>query len=354
MKLSFVCFTKSGAGLLKLYMENLTLFGDQCQGFCPERLKKDCPAAKSLAAFSVSVSEWARERFLSDDGIVFIGAAAIAVRAVAPFLRGKEKDPAVVVSDDMGYFVISLLSGHLGGANELAKRLAAVSGGQAVITTATDIHGRFAVDLFAKELGLFITDLKKAKAVSSAALRGESIGFFSDFPVEGTLPSAFAMDQHREENIWITIREDKKERKFTGALTLIPPLLVLGLGCRRGTSEASIQKAVQQVLDREKLSLKAVAACATIDLKKDEKGLLEFSAEKGLKLYTYPAEILKQVQGSLSASSFVKQVTGVDNVCERAALSCVMELGGGSLLVEKEALQGVTVAVAVLDWKVKF
>lgn len=353
MKLSFICFTESGVDLLCLLMEKLSLLGNQCEGYCTERLKENCAEAEKLIPFMGAVTEWAGERFGLTDGFVFIGAAGIAVRAVAPFMKSKASDPAVVVLDDMGRFSIPLLSGHLGGANELAERIAGICGGQAVITTATDIHGKFAVDVFAKKQGLIISDLKKARAISSAVLRGESIGFFSDFPVEGELSEELALGQVWGENLWITIYEGKRKGIFSRALRLAPAILILGIGCRRGIQRAAVENAVSQVLEKQKLSERAVKACATIDIKKNEPGLLEFAEQKSIKMFTYSAEALREETKSVSASAFVEQVTGVDNVCERAALACARELGGGRLLVKKEAIDGVTVAVAVLDWKVK-
>ena len=126
--------------------------------------------------------------FQSMDALLFIGACGIAVRSIAPYLQGKDKDPAVVVLDERGIFAISLLSGHLGGANELTAVLANLTGAIPVITTATDINGRFAVDVFAKKQNLWISDLKAAKAVSAAVLDEEPVGFFSEFPVTGEIP----------------------------------------------------------------------------------------------------------------------------------------------------------------------
>lgn len=353
MKLLFLCFTESGADLICLLMEKLGLLGNQCEGYCPEKLLANCGEGEKLKPFTGSITEWVGERFGLTDGFVFVGATGIAVRAVAPFVKSKASDPAVVVLDDMGRFAIPLLSGHLGGANELAERIAGICGGQAVITTATDIHGKFAVDMFAKKQGLMISDLKKARAVSSAVLRGESIGFFSDFPVEGDLPKELALGQVWGENLWITMYEGKRKGIFSRALRLVPVLLILGIGCRKGIQRAAVEKAVTQVLEKQKLSERAVLACATIDLKKEEPGLLEFAENRTIKFFTYSAEALRREKGSVSPSAFVEEVTGVDNVCERAALACAGELGGGRLLVKKEAIDGVTIAVAVLDWKVK-
>ncbi|WP_333653125.1 cobalt-precorrin 5A hydrolase [Lacrimispora sp.] len=350
-RLSFICFTESGAELCVKLMEGFSEKGSQCQGYCPGKLVGSGPYGEKLVPLSVSLSEWAKAQFLIVDGIIFIGAAGIAVRAIAPFLKTKAEDPAVVVLDDMGRFSISLLSGHLGGANELAEEAAEISGGQAVITTATDNHGGFAVDLFAKKQKLVICEINRIKEVSSAVLRGEEVGFFSDFPIEGKLPVPLIHNGERDVNLWITIKDKPENEMLKDSFKLVPKLLVLGIGCRKGVDSETIEKAVNQVLQMWNLSKESLTACASIDLKKEEPGLCEFTSSRGVGFYTYPSEILGKVEGEFSASSFVKQVTGVDNVCERAALACVKELGGGKLLVRKQAANGVTVAVAVLDWK---
>ncbi len=353
MRLSIICFTEAGARLCAKLVKEISKGGQSCEGYGAEALLKSCPDGDILLPVTTSLSEWTREQFSEKEGIVFIGAAGIAVRAIAPFLKSKAEDPAVVVMDDMGRFSISLLSGHLGGANELAERLAELTGGQPVITTATDIHGKFAVDLFAREQGLVITELKKIKEISSAILKGESVGFHCDFPVSGKLPGGLVKGKAFRQNLWITIKEELSEEMLKESLKLVPRILVLGIGCRKGVPVETVERVIDRVFKEWNLSLKGLAACASIDIKKEEKGICQFAAEKGVPFYTYPAEVLAKTEGEFSSSSFVKQVTGVDNVCERAALACVKELGGGNLLVKKQALEGVTAAVAVRDWKVE-
>jgi cobalt-precorrin 5A hydrolase len=344
MNISLICFTQAGAGLCVRLMEGLSKSGDVCEGFGPE--------ASGLLPMNAPLKEWTRKQFDRKEGIVFIGATGIAVRAIAPYLKGKDRDPAVVVLDDLGRFSISLLSGHLGGANELATRAASLLGGQAVITTATDNHGRFAVDLFAKEQGLFITRLEKIKEISASLLKGDDVGFFSDFPVEGNLPEGLLKDVSANPSIYISINEHPgKERN--DSLMLIPKIVVLGIGCRKGVSFETIKSAVDQVLLDWNINKESIAVCASIDIKKEEPGICEFAAHYGVPFVTYPAEVLSKAKGEYSSSPFVKQITGVDNVCERAAIVCAEEMGGGRLLIKKQPRQGVTVAAAIRDWKVK-
>ena len=127
-------------------------------------------------------------RFPVSDALVFVGSCGIAVRAIAPFLKGKTRDPAVIVSDETGKWVISLLSGHIGGANSLALRLARAIGAQPVITTATDVNKRFSVDAWAAQAGLSIGSMDLAKRFSAAILERD-LPLCSDFPVEGPPPA---------------------------------------------------------------------------------------------------------------------------------------------------------------------
>lgn len=354
MKLSAICFTEAGVRLCARLVKELSYSGQSCEGYGPESFLRSVPEGDRLIPLKTSLSEWTKEQFFQKDGLIFIGAAGIAVRAIAPFLRSKAEDPAVVVMDDMGRFSISLLSGHLGGANELAERLARMVGGQAVITTATDIHGKFAVDLFAKDLGLVITEIKKVKEISSSILQGEGVGFHCDFPVIGKLPRGLIKGGTCRTNLWITLKAESWEKALKESLRLVPRLLVLGIGCRKGVSVETIERVLSRFFKEWNLSTEGLAACASIDIKKEEMGICQFAAARKIPFYTFSAGALEKIEGEFSSSVFVKKVTGVDNVCERSALACVKELGGGKLLIKKQASEGVTAAVAVLDWKVTY
>ena len=136
---------------------------------------------------------------------------------------------------------------------------------------------------------------------------------------------------------------------FENTLRLIPKVLHLGIGCRRGTEKEAIERAVTQVFKENGLDFRAVQSAASIDLKKDEEGLLSFCEEQTIPIRFYSAAELEAVPGEFTPSPFVQQVTGVDNVCERAAL-----VGADTILVKKTACHGVTVAVARKKWEVHF
>ena len=263
-----------------------------------------------------------------------MGAAGIAVRAIAPHVKDKFTDPAVVSVDEAGRFAVPLLSGHVGGANGLALRVAALTGGQAAVSTATDVNGLFAVDVWARDNGLAITDRTLAKEASAALLDGTPVGFVSDF---GHPCPEGLTDGPAELGVWVTDRTEAGP--FSRTLRLAPKSLILGIGCRRGTEQAAIEALASAALAG--YEPRAVAAVTTIDLKKDEPGLLAFCAAHHLPLRTFPAEVLAAAEGDFTPSEFVKGVTGVDNVCERAAVCA-----GGRIIVPKLAKNGVTVAVA--------
>lgn len=299
------------------------------------------------------LSWWTEEAFANAGVIVFVGASGIAVRSIVPFLKSKAEDPAVIVVDDAGCFAISLVSGHIGGANRMARTIAEIVGAVPVITTATDVNSCFAVDEWAREQELAICTLEEAKVVSAALLAGKTVGFCSDFPVSGTLPEGLADAAEGEIGIAVTL--DEEAAPFATTLRLIPRLVTLGIGCRKGKSAEEIARAVDLALAGQGISRQAAAGVYSIDVKAEEPGLLAFCRERRLPFGTFSAEELNRVQGDFAASAFVSGAVGVDNVCERSAV-----LGSGSgnesrLVIRKQAHQGVTVAAAIRgDYRVTF
>lgn len=352
MKLAGIAFTERGARLLERLLSRFQEEGEETEG----TVSPSCAeAAGGLSIRRETLKEWTKRQFQQADGLIFVGAAGIAVRACAPFVQDKTKDPAVIVIDETGRYAVSLLSGHLGGANELALRAASIIGAEPVITTATDRNGLLAPDVFAKENGLEIEDMGLAREAAAALLRGEHLGFFSDFPVEGTIPAQLAFGKACRLNLWITRAgnmekapdesEEKKTERPSQYLRLLARDAVLGIGCRRGTRRETIEAAAESVLASQGLAMRDVKQIATIDLKQDETGLLEFASAHGTKICFYSPEELLKVPGDFSDSAFVKKTTGVGNVCERAAVLAAGE--NASLIVKKQTGHGVTAALAV-------
>ncbi len=318
-----------------------------------------------IVRFENGLRDWCRELFASGAaGIIFVGACGIAVRAVAPFLKSKTTDPAVLVADEGGSHVISLLSGHIGGANRLTRQAAAILQAEPVITTGTDVQGRFAVDVFATDNDLVIENMESAKAISAAVLRNEKIGFYCERSIHGRVPPDLTQIKTAAANVpdalagLVCVSEAAPEKLFPGeslpavVLHLIPRCLILGIGCKRGKTSEEIEICVAHALGELSLPADAVSGVASADLKRDEPGLLKFCEAHFLPFRTFSAKELMTVPGVFSSSSFVQEVTGADNICERAAL-CMAD-GDGRLILGKQVENGVTVAVAARDWSVSF
>ena len=347
------------------------------------------------------------------DAIVFVTASGIAVRSVAEHLAHKSEDPAIVCMDECGKHVISLVSGHAGGANALTQMLADVMWATPVITTATDVEGRFSIDEYAREHNLVVTDWAKAKAISAEVLAAgaepvwvdEAAGSQEEEKNEceiGKEQKSTGIDVGKIENDGCKNEVDGCgngvggcENRIDGCgnrvdgcgnrinvkrlqigshqviitpqdgsvdvqtLQLIPRCIVAGVGCKKGTPVDKIEHAVQDAFAKAGLRMEALCAVVSIDLKKEEAGLLEFCETRNVPFETYAAEELRAVPGTYSASEFVSGVTGVDNVCERSAVKYASEHGmnqgeqllgrqakHGELLLRKQAYGGVTVALA--------
>ena len=256
-----------------------------------------------------------REKIVQYSKLVFICACGIAVRTIAPFVKNKKEDFAVVVCDEDGKFAISLLSGHLGGANELAENVAEILGGQAVITTATDVNSIIAIDNYAKENSLEIDSMKMAKEVSAQLLNGEKVAFKSDFNNE--IPKDFVQTVYKKS-------------------------LVVGIGCKKDTPVENVESFLRTVFEENSLSEKAILKIGTIDIKKNEKAIVELSKKYNVKLEIFDKKTLNSQKGEFSHSDFVFRTVGTDCVCERAVVA-----GGGKLIVKKQSCNGVTIAVGV-------
>ena len=290
-----------------------------------------------------------RTAFQTRQCLIFIGAAGIAVRAIAPYIKSKVTDPAVIVIDEKGQFVIPLLSGHIGGANAIAKELAAFLGAEPVLTTATDVNHLFAVDAFAAQQGLCITSMADAKAFAATILETKQAGLYSDFPVEGTLPPSLRKASTGVVGVAVALRDDC--RPFQQTVTLQPRIFHIGIGCRAGIHADAVEDAVTVALDMAAVLPSAIRAVHSIDIKAHEAGIIAYCTRHGLPYTTYNVETLNALPGYFTASSFVRRTVGVDNVCERAAVAGSQ---GGTILLRKQAVHGVTVAIAYEPYTVSF
>lgn len=304
-----------------------------------------------------SLSTLVKDIFGQYDSLIFIMAAGIVVRVIAPFVNDKRFDPAVVVMDDHGQHVISLLSGHIGGANELTLIISRALGATAVITTATDVANKPAADMLAAKLGLAIEPFGSLKTINAAIANNEIVEFFADFSSPDYEQYKVVVKQLGIELKDITALNSNIDFSSAVLITNQPynldkphiylkkPNLAVGIGCRRGTSQAVIWRAVEDACSRIGRSLQSITMLGSTVLKSNEKGLLEFAANIAVPIKFFNnQELTSCIEiNNLAVSRFVEKEIGVGNVCEAAALLVGQT---NNLLLTKTKYQGVTVAIA--------
>ena len=342
MNIRLLAYSAVGCATAERIAAALRAQGDACRVFAPADY---CGA--EAEPLTVRCAEWAKAGFMEADALVFCCAAGIAVRGIAPWVRSKKEDPAVVIVDETGRFSIPILSGHIGGANELALRIAAAIGATPVVTTATDLHALFAVDVFATKNHLRIESLQLAKEVSAALLKGEAVGFQSDLPVGGDLPKELTAG---EAPIGVCVTADPEKAPWDKTLRLVPMRYAVGMGCRKDKPAEDIERFFLRQLEACGVRPAEVRCLASIDVKKDEKGLLALSKKYAIPFETWSAEALLAVPGAFSGSSFVQSTVGVDCVCERAALCA----GARRLIRKKTSEEGMTFALAAYEEEIRF
>lgn len=306
------------------------------------RLKGLYPDAQVLKLISeIKAETWGKYRTL-----IFIMAAGIVVRKIAPLLKDKKTDPAVIVLDEKGSYAVSLLSGHLGGANEAAKDIADFLKGKAVITTASDVNNMPSIDLWARDKGLVIDEWELLPSLATKLLDNGTLSAYSDIDI--VLPEVFLRTAEAAEadiliTNHITINDNKKNVK--GQLYMRPKNIVIGFGCNSGTTEEEITGAITDLLKKHNLAFSAIQSIATLDKKSSEPGLMAFAKKHNLNIKSFTPEELNSVSG-VTKSEVVFKATGANAVAEPAALlaSCA-----GSLLVQKQKIGNVTVAIAIMD-----
>ena len=302
------------------------------------------------------------------DSLVCIMATGIVVRILAPLIVHKTSDPAVVVLDQKGEYAISLLSGHLGGANDLAREMAAISGGEAVITTATDVAGELSFDTFAKKYDMAIENIGQLKHISGALLSGKKVNVFTDKNAAELYPE-LAAEQKRgmiailplseffktytiESNIPAVVID---ERLFVSnstvpqaapVLYLRPRTICAGIGCKRNMEQKPIEEALLQTLKEEGLHPLSLKCIATIPLKSDEPGIIGTAANLNVPLQIIPTEEIENLdisQLDIQTSEFVASQTGVLSVSTACSY---LASGKGTILRDKAKYKGITIALS--------
>jgi len=357
MVTAVLALTREGLVTAKKVRDALAIQGDYpVHLYLPEKMVNLVEHnQEGVFLYKVPLKEQIPHLFSTYRALICVMALGIVVRLVGPLARDKGEDPAIVVLDEKGRFVISVLSGHLGGANELTIKLAEALSAQPVITTATDVQGKLAVDVLAQRWDMAIEPQDNIKVINSAVLDGQQVTVFYEESLPENLPDPYvsiSMNQgvfwnQSQKGVYITNKVLNIESKES--IFLRPKNLVVGVGCRRGCPVSRVQGAITKIFQEKGLSLKSIKALATVDIKRDEAAITETARDWGIPVMYFSAEAINDfwIQALeagilLSYSEYVQQQIGVGGVCEPTAL---MSWPGARLIVPKTSYQGVTVAV---------
>lgn len=301
------------------------------------------------------MSEIMPEVFSRYDAIIFFCATGIVVRMIAPYIIKKDVDPAVIVIDEQGHHVISLLSGHLGGANALTQNIASLLGAVPVITTATDVRGIKAPDDIARELGFSVSPLENVKTINTALLSGQSVNYYIDknLPhsthfltmlkereINATILNTNELDDCPKPLVLLTAKPINKK----GVLCFLRHRLIAGIGCRRGTTQQQIEACLKKACSFINYDIDEVVLITSTTVKADEEGILLTARKYAIPVKFWDNTALQEsiTRYGLHESAFVKEQIGVGNVCEAAALTG----GKRKLILNKTKFEKVTVALA--------
>lgn len=290
-----------------------------------------------------------KEAMNNSEGIIFISSTGIAVRAIAPFLEGKDKDPGIVVVDLSCKYAINILSGHLGGGNELTYKVSEILNSMPIITTASDNLGLIAPDILAKENNLIIEDLKKAKYMAALLIDKKIIGIKDDYNIIKISNGYEKIQYLRKDCIWITHRlkssnnEDIEKNDYSRILRLIKNDIVLGIGCRKGTTYEKLYDFVNANLIKYNLDIRAVSGIVSVDIKANEEGIIKLAGKINCPFKTFSKDEIKTVQDKYDKSEFVFKTLGITGVCEPS-----VDLAGAEVIISKIKHEGMTLAIGVL------
>ena len=289
--------------------------------------------------------------FYEYDAIIAVMASGILIRSIAPLVESKVTDPAVINIDDNGKFVISALSGHLGGANELAGKVAGLIDATPVITTSTDVNKKLGIDVLAQDLYLSIDNTKEILHFDKAILEGREISLTVNPDMNFDYLFDYLNNVTLEINVSIEyspkVNTDEIHVSFDGhELKLKERKIIVGIGCRRGKECRFIYDGLKKSLNDLKISHSRVNLLASAEIKKDEKGILELSEKLNIPVEFVEIDKLKLFESSdVSKSEFVYSKFGIYGVCEPSAL--IMAGFDSELIYKKTSYEGVTIAVAI-------
>lgn len=271
------------------------------------------------------------------DAFIAIMATGIIIRAIAPLLQDKASDPAVIGLDESGTHLISLLSGHLGGANALAEVVAEITGGKAVITTASDTLNLVPLDLWAAAQNLQAADRGILTEASSVLVNDGRLKIFSDVEIEALPPGLVQVEKSEESDLIISHKLISAKK-----LVLHPANLVVGIGCNRNTPVEEFEEAMEELFSTLSLSPLSIRNIASIDAKKDEEGLLLFGEKNGWPIEFFSSDKINRVK-DIDVSSAALKAVGAKGVAEPTAL---LSAQTSTLLSRKHKWQNITMAVA--------
>lgn len=350
--LALFCLTPGGVRLAQRLRPLLPQLSTISECFTSEKLLQP-----GFTVFSGSFAETMAQAFKRFDALVVIGATGIVVRVIAPLLQDKLTDPAVVVLDERGEHAISLLSGHIGGANRLTQQIAELINADPVITTSTDVNGVAALDLLAQKLDAEIADFRHAvKSVNQMLVSGDRVGLWLDprvnvqlteYDQRGFIPVA---DLHSLPDLSVLVCISYHSDLPPTAIPvyqLVPKRVVLGVGCRRDTPFATLHPLLLQKFAELHIDPLALRAIGSITLKQDEAALQQLAHCYRVPFYVFTPEALRVHEHRFPCSNFVRQTVGVGCVSQPAACLLLEEYGGGKIIGETLREQGVTLTLAL-------
>lgn len=326
MKYAVVTFTQQGDKIAEILATNLDI---------------DLFSKKKQSDFNfMEVSKKVMESY---KGIIFISSTGIAVRAIAPYIKSKNLDPAVLVIDNSCNYVISLLSGHLGGANKLTLEVSRLLSAQPIITTATDNLGISAPDMIAKDNELIIEDLQKAKEIAALLVEGKKVGFFDEKEIVQT-PTGYSSSLEGISGLLYVGSSENINNHLVyhiePTLKLIRRNIVLGIGCRKDFPTEKMKLTVLKMLKEYNIYNKSILYIATVDVKKDEIAIKDLVEYFNCHLKIFTTEDIRQIQHKFNGSDFVEKTIGVRAVCEPCT-----ELSGARIIISKIKLDGMTLCI---------
>lgn len=324
--ISIISFTSSGFKIGKKIENNFA----NCKHYFHKEL-------------DIKISSLMKDIYEESQAIIFISATGIAVRMISPYIKNKKVDPAVVVIDDQGKFIIPLLSGHLGGSNELSKKISEIfPKSTLVMTTASDSRGFTSPDLFAKDMGFCFYNEEKLTEFTSAMVEGEEIYLYSEVEINwdySNFTRIYSLENIKDSQKLIYISSKKISGKYN-YLQIIPKNLHLGIGCRRGVGSKLMRDFIEEVFKDNNLLPEAIESISSIDLKSDEQGILELAKNYKAKTIFYSQEDLKKVEDMFEISEFVRKTVGTSSVAEG---SCY--LTSRNIIVDKKIGPSMTLAI---------